>query len=90
MSLEGHRCEFFVAYLDAGLVDVGVRCCSDGETSLGRGSGDEFDDRAIGDVWTSPPVHRDEAEPLVFDAVPFAGAGRVVTDGGRSAGSQSD
>jgi hypothetical protein len=26
----------------------------------------------------------------VFDAVPFAGAGRVVTDGGRSAGSQSD
>ena len=50
------------------------------ETRIGRGGGDQFDDRAIADQRLAPPVDGDERKKTMLDLVPLAGAGRQVVN----------
>lgn len=79
MAGDAEGSEFVVGDLDAFLAPFWVASGSDGEPGLGGRRGDQLDDRAVTGEWSATPVHRDEAEHLVFDLVPFPGAGRVMT-----------
>jgi len=51
------------------------------EAFVRRRRSDQLDDDLAADQRLATPVLRDEGEELMLDAVPFAGAGRVVGDG---------
>src|SRR6202040_2218449 len=52
----------------------------DSEPGRGRGGADQLHDHGMGEQRFAAPVLRDEGEEAMFDAVPFAGAGRMVGD----------
>ena len=53
---------------------------------LGGGRRDQLDDHLVIGEGASTPVHADLREEPVLDLVPFAGAGRQVTDRDRQTG----
>lgn len=69
--------EFSVADLDAFRVQVRVVVCLNGETRRSGRSGDQFNDRPQADQRFAVPVHGDETEHAVLDAVPLSGPRRV-------------
>jgi hypothetical protein len=68
-------CHLVVGDLDALLISIGIKLTGNGEASLGGGAGDQLDDGQVADQRLGAPVHGDEGEQLVLDAVPFTGAG---------------
>jgi hypothetical protein len=74
------RGHFGVGDFDPGRIEAFVQFAANGEASGRGGRGDQFDNGAIIDERSPPPVARDEREEALFDLVPFAGAGRQVQD----------
>ena len=75
----------FIADGDAFGVGALVDFGSDAQPGCRRRA-DETDDRGQTRQRFAAPVHGDVAEEPMFDLVPFAGAGRVVTHGDGEAG----
>src|SRR5512132_3056500 len=75
-----------VGDLDAGGVGGGVQVGADGQTGVGGGRGDRFDDDFVAGQGPAAPVHGDEREQPVLDLVPLAGARGQVADGDGQAG----
>jgi len=75
MWFDAQGYHLLVGDLDALLVSIGIKLTGDGEASLGGGAGDQLDDGQVADQRLGAPVHGDEGEQLVLDAVPFTGAG---------------
>lgn len=71
LGRDGNACE----------VVASIEACLHGKPRVGGGRGNEFNHGAVIGERASPPVHRDIGEQPMFDLVPFAGAGREVTDG---------
>ena len=69
---------FGVGDLDRLRIIVLVEAAMDGEAGAGRGRPDQLDDHRMGKQRFATPVLCNEGEEAMFDAVPFAGAGRVV------------
>ena len=57
-----------------------VKAASDLEAGIGFGGGDQLDDDLMAEERLAAPIDADEREHAVFDAVPFAGAGRMMGD----------
>jgi hypothetical protein len=62
-------CHLLVEDLDALLVDIGIKLIGDAEAGLGGGAGNRLDDGQITDQRLGAPVHSDEGEQLVLDAI---------------------
>src|SRR5712672_1437426 len=77
---------FGVGDLDGFRVVVVVETAMDGEPGPGRGGADQSHDHGMGEQGFAAPVLSDEGEEAMFDAVPFAGAGRMVGDRDRQPG----
>src|ERR1700676_415375 len=90
VSGQRERLQFLVGDDNTLRIEVGVEFGADGESGFGGGSGDEFHDCSVGGEWTSPPVHRDEAEHPVFDLVPLRRAWWIVDDGDLETGVDSE
>jgi len=80
------RFDLLVGDLFAFLVLSGVDVAGDSEARACGGCGNELDDDLVRDQGLAAPVLGDEGEHAVLDAVPFAGAGRVMGDGDGQAG----
>ena len=83
MSGDINGSEFVVGDLDAGGVGGGIELAADLETGFGRCRADQLNDDLMADQRLSAPVAGDEGKQAMLDLVPFAGAGRQVTDGDR-------
>jgi len=81
VSDEGYRFLLLVGEFDFSGVEVGIEFAANGQACGGRGVGDEVDDGLVSFEWSSTPVVGDSGEEPVFNFVPFAGSGWVVTDG---------
>jgi hypothetical protein len=81
---------FGVADFDAFLVCVGVEFAADGQTLLGRGRRDQFDDRRPTGERATAPILCDGAEQAMFDLVPLRCAGRIVADADGQSGLVSE
>lgn len=81
VSDEGYRFLLLVGEFDFSGVEVGIESAANGQACGGRGVGDEVDNGLVSFEWSSTPVVGDSGEEPVFNFVPFAGSGRVVTDG---------
>src|SRR5947209_11676200 len=74
----GYRIFLLVGEFDFCGVEVRVEFAANGQSSAGRGAGDEVVDGLVGLDGSSAPVLGDSGEKPVLDLVPFAGARRVV------------
>ena len=80
MAVKVDGSESSIGNLDPFGIFVFVQFGAHDETRIGRGGGDEFDDRAIAAQRLAPPVDGDERKKTMLDLVPLAGAGRQVTN----------
>src|SRR5438128_5010790 len=78
--------EFLIADFDASRIGVGVLDGRDDQSFLGAGMRDELNDRFKRDQGLGTPVDGDVREEPMFDLIPFAGAGRKMTDGDAQSG----
>lgn len=69
-----------VADATTGWVFPAIQSARDLQSLCGSGLSDEVDDGFLIAQWLAAPIGGDEGEQPVFDPVPFAGAGRKVTD----------
>ena len=65
---------------------AGVDGAGERETTARGRCGDELDDHLVGQQRLAAPVLGDEREHAMLDAVPLAGAGRVMGDADGQAG----
>ena len=65
---------------DAFGICVFVQFGANREAGIGRGRGDQMDDRAIAAQRLAAPVDSDERKQAMLDLVPLAGAGRQVAN----------
>src|ERR1039457_3397848 len=72
--------EFRIADLNTRRIDVGVLDGRDHQSLLSRRMGDKFNHRLKRNQRLGTPVDGDVGEEPMFDFVPFAGAGRKMTD----------
>src|ERR1700677_4155957 len=78
IAFDVERRHFCIADLDAFFIGVGVEFAADGQARLGRGRGDQLDDRRLTRERPTAPVLGDMAEQAVLDLVPLRRAGRIV------------
>src|SRR6266480_6146962 len=76
---------FLIRDYDGVRIAPGVELTVDGETGSSGGGRYQVDDDTVAYQWLGAPVLRDEREQAMLNLVPFAGAGRKVTDGDRDA-----
>ena len=74
IAFDVERRHFCIADLDAFFIGVGVEFAADGQARLGRGRGDQLDDRRLTRERPTAPVLGDMAEQAVLDLVPLCAA----------------
>ena len=87
MALDIDAVHLGIGDLDAGRIGVGVDLALHLEAGVGGGGSDQLDDRLVADERPSAPVLGNEREQPMLDLIPFAGAGRQMTDGEGLSGS---
>ena len=90
IAVDIDRVHFRIGDLDAFRVVIFIETALDIQPGARAGRSDQLDDDLVADQRFSAPVLRDEGEEPMFDAVPFAGAGRVMSDGNRQPGLVSE
>src|SRR5579871_2577724 len=80
MWLQFDVCQFSVGDFDAGWIATCVQFGLDSEAGLGRGGSNQIDDDVMANQGPTTPILGDVTKQTVFNFVPFAGAGRKVTD----------
>src|ERR1700730_13590207 len=83
MSGDINGSEFVVGDLDAGGGGGGIELGAGPETGFGRCRGGELKEHLMAAQRLPASVGGDEGRQAMRDLVPFAGAGRQVTDGDR-------
>lgn len=83
IAIDIDRVHFRVGDLDGFWVFIFVETALDIEPGARAGRSDQLDNDLVADQRFAAPVLRDEGEEPMLDAVPFAGTGRVMSDGNR-------
>jgi hypothetical protein len=80
MGFQSQTGQLFVADFDFGFIMIRVQRGFDDQTTASRGAGDQIDDGLMTHQGAASPVLCDETEQTMLNLVPFARAGRKVTD----------
>src|SRR5690242_4239143 len=78
--LKGQGGHLFVRDLTTSRIGVGVELALHGQSRLGRGCSNQFEDHSITDQRLRPPVLADPSKQTMFNFVPFAGSRWKMAD----------